>query len=86
MRSGGKVLFFFIIFLFCHPLLRFIFHSATAPYGIAQGLLAPSTPGRVQSTLHPEERKAFLTRLRRLAITGIIPGIAFPLFPLTILS
>ncbi|MBR6747892.1 MAG: hypothetical protein IKM07_03055, partial [Clostridia bacterium] len=37
---------------------------------IVQGLLAPSTLGRVQRTLHPEERKAFLIRLRRLASTA----------------
>jgi len=56
---------FFFSFPFLPSSIRFIFHSATAPYGIVQGLLAPSTLGRGGTPLHPEERKAFLIRLRR---------------------
>ena len=56
---------FFFSFPFLPSSIRFISHSATAPYGNVQGLLAPSTLGRGGTPLHPEERKAFLIRLRR---------------------
>ena len=74
IRSGRG----FVILLFSLPsAIRLICHSVSAPYGNVQGLLAPSTLGRDGTPLHPEERKAFLIRLRRLAITGIIPCAAF---------
>ena len=52
-RYDQKYSFPIYIFLFLPSSIRIFCHSVTAPYGIVQGLLAPSTPARVQSTLDP---------------------------------